>query len=209
MKNILEGIKNIIFDFGGVVFEINPQLSVDAFKKLGFIHIGETYAQLEKDNLFNQLQKGEISDDEFRNKIRQKTNLKLTDKQIDDAWCKMLIRYPEKNIELLKSIKNKYRIFLLSNTSNIHCTFFTNKLKTGFNLTFEEIFEKKYFSHQMGLLKPDKEIYLKLISENNLIPKETLFIDDTIENINGADNVGLQTFFLTNNKTILTIFGYH
>ncbi|MFC2137604.1 HAD family hydrolase [Bacteroidota bacterium] len=206
MHEILKGIKNIIFDFGGVVFTINPQLSVDAFKNLGINNIGDTYAELEKDKLFEQLEKGEITDEYFRNKIREKTRINLSDKQIDEAWCKMLIEYPKENIDILNMIKKRYRLFMLSNTSNIHCHYFTNKLINEFQISFNDIFEKPYYSHQLGMRKPGKEIFLKVIKENKLKPEETLFIDDTLVNIKSANKLKIKSFYLKEGLKLSDIF---
>jgi len=206
MNDILKGIKNIIFDFGGVIFTINPQLSVEAFKKLGIHNIGNTYAELEKDELFEQLEKGKINDAEFRNRIRAKTNLNITDKDIDEAWCKMLIEYPKENIDILLTIKNKYRLFLLSNTSNIHCNYFTNKIINEYKLSLNNIFEKTYYSHQLGMRKPGEDIFLKVLNDNKLIPNETLFIDDTIINIESANKLGIKCYYFNKGLKLTDMF---
>ena len=120
-----------------------------------------------------------IAPSEFRDRIRESSTLPLSDMQIDDAWNAMLIDLPEENISFLKSLKNKYRIFLLSNTNEIHEQAFTALIQKKFGENvLEKVFEKIYFSHRLKLRKPDLSIFNYVLNENNLAAEETLFVDD-------------------------------
>lgn len=208
MNTLFHGIENIIFDFGGVILNINPQFSVDAFSNLGIANIGETYAEIEKLGLFENLEKGKISNSDFRNEIRNLAKKNLSDNDIDNAWCAMLLDYPKERIDLLFKLQKQFRIFLLSNTNSIHWKHYASQLEKDHEITFEDIFEKAYFSHQMEERKPGSKIYQIVLNENNLNPENTLFIDDSLPNIEGAKKVGLKTHFLKPHETINQLFGF-
>jgi len=200
-------IKNIIFDFGGVILNIDYTLTEVAFKKLGMKDFGKAYSQATQNDLFDALEKGLITPENFRKEIRKLINPAVTDLQIDQAWNSMLLDLPEERIHLLEKLKTKYRIFLLSNTNEIHYTSFTNAIKENFKRDiFADIFEKVYVSHKVNMRKPDAEIFEHVLAENKLKKEETLFIDDSIQHIEGANKVGIKTIFLEKGKTILDLF---
>src|SRR6185436_4669476 len=116
----MRDFKNIIFDFGGVIIDIDYHRTIEAFKQLGIKNFEEQYSKLKQSDLFDSLEKGTITSGVFHDRIRTISGLSLTDSQIDDAWNAILIDLPEENINFLKGLKNKYRIFLLSNTNEIH-----------------------------------------------------------------------------------------
>jgi glucose-1-phosphatase len=151
--------------------------------------------------------KGLISSDEFRNRLRTVSNLPLTDMQIDKAWNAILIDLAQENIGLLDRLKKSYRLFLLSNTNEIHEQAFTKLILDSFGKNvLIEIFERIYFSHQINKRKPDVEIFHFVLKENNLNASETLFIDDSPQHIQGAKEAGLQSLLLEKGKTIVDLF---
>ncbi len=200
--NILKGIENIIFDFGRVVFNIDTQLSVNAFADLGIKNIGDTYAKLEQNELFEKLEIGKINANEFRNGIRKISGLGLSDYEIDEAWNKMLVSMPIENITILKKLKNNYRIFLLSNTNEIHRNRFDTIIEDEHQIYLEDLFEKVYYSYEIGFRKPDVKIYQYVIKNKSLIPERTLFIDDSLINIEGAKKAGLKTYYFIEGNSI-------
>lgn len=203
----MNDFKNIIFDFGGVIIDIDYHLTMEAFKKLGIENFEEHYSKLKQSHLFDDLEKGAIAPSEFRDRIRESSTLPLSDMQIDDAWNAMLIDLPEENISFLKSLKNKYRIFLLSNTNEIHEQAFTALIQKKFGENvLEKVFEKIYFSHRLKLRKPDLSIFNYVLNENNLAAEETLFVDDSLQHIEGAKKAGLQVFYFEKGKTLSDIF---
>ena len=198
----MNGIENIIFDFGGVIIDIDPQRTVNAFRGLGVQNIEQLYSECYQSNLFDELEKGSITDAEFRDRIRNISNLPLTDVQIDFAWNEILIGIPKEKIDFLKRIKKDYRLFLLSNTNEIHEVAYTQLILDKFNENiFKTVFEEAYFSHRLKMLKPDSEIFRYVLDKNDIEAERTLFIDDTLRHIEGAKKVGLKTFYFEKGKT--------
>lgn len=188
-------IKNIIFDLGGVIIDIHFQGTKEQFQKIGFNDFDNIYSQMKQTHLFDQLETGKISPQTFRDELRNYKS-DLTDEQIDHAWNHMIGNMPESNITLLKKIRNHYRIFLFSNTNAIHIAYFDQYLKRKFGYNpLPEIFERTYYSFEIGKRKPDVEAYNHILSDANLKANETMFIDDSEINVAGAKLAG--------------IFGYH
>ena len=199
--------KNIIFDFGGVIIKVDYHRLVNAFIKLGVKDFDKLYSQANQGKLFDDFEKGLLSADEFRKRLKSISNVPLTDEQIDDAWNAILINLPAENIELLRQLKTHYRLFLLSNTNEIHEKAFTEMMVHDFGKNvLPDVFEGIYFSHRVHKRKPDAEIFEQVLKENNLSASETLFIDDSPQHIEGAKQLGFQTLLLEKGKTISDIF---
>lgn len=195
----MENIKNIIFDYGNVIFEIDFKIAQASFKKLGINNIENFFAHKAHNQLFDDFETGAISPAQFREGIRKAANNPaLTNEQIDEAWNSLLIGTIQENHDLLLKVKEKYRTFLLSNNNEIHYDWIINYLKTTFELNnYDEYFEKAYFSQHMKLRKPNTNIFEQVLKENGLNPAETLFIDDSPQHIEGAKSVGLNTLLMT------------
>ena len=193
----MQNIKAIIFDLGGVILNIDYNKTSKAFTNLGVKNFDEMYSQKNANPLFHDLEEGKINEEEFYNAFRRSTQLKLTDQQIKTAWNAILLRYREEALQTLATIKNKYRLYLLSNTNSIHHKefnkIFEDQIGSG---SLNDYFDKAYYSHEIKLRKPGKDAYQYVLKENNLFPSETLFIDDSIQNIEAAKSLGLQTIFL-------------
>jgi glucose-1-phosphatase len=204
----MQNIKNIIFDYGNVIFNIDFTRVQQAWKRLGISNADDFYGHRQQDQVFNLLERGEISDAAFRDKIRELAHKPdLTDQQIDDAWNAIFIGIPAGNHELLLKVKAKYRTFLLSNINSIHYDYVHRYLKSEFGLDNNNgFFEKVYYSHLMGKRKPDAAIFEQVLHENNLNPAETLFIDDSPQHLATAKQLGMQTFLMTAPDTIQQFF---
>jgi len=204
-----KNIRNIIFDFGGVILNINPLLTYNNFSRLGLSGLYDRVGGTNSDKTPNLFEKGLISSGEFRKKIRSKIDHPVEDFEIDDAWNAMLLDIPYERITLLNKLKSKYKTFLLSNTNEIHYAEYTRQLRQSYGLNnLSELFFKTYFSFKLHMSKPDKEIYRYIINENLLNPEETLFIDDSIINIEGAGSVGLKTHHLKAGESINYLFSF-
>lgn len=205
---MLENIKNIIFDYGNVIFRIDFKRTQKAFEDLGIQNVEAFFAHKGHHLIFDQFETGQITAARFRDGIRDLVaNPNLSDQQIDDAWNSLLIGVMEGNHELLLKLKNKYRTFLLSNINEIHLSFITKYLKKEFNLDGNEgFFEKIYYSHLVGKRKPNVEIFEQVLAENNLNPAETLFIDDSPQHLKPASELGINTYLLTYPDSILKVF---
>jgi len=203
----LNGIKNIIFDFGGVIIDIDFWLSINAFIKLGARDFDEIYSQSQQTGLFDELDTGNIRVNEFCEALKKYLPNNVTDQQIIDAWNAILIGIPEHRIRLLELIRKHYRIFLLSNTNSIHYPEYIKdmKQKYGYN-DLLELFEKVYLSFEVGMRKPDIAFYKLVMDVNDLIPEETLFIDDSEQNLSPAASLGIRTFFLDKGTDVSMLF---
>jgi len=204
----MQNIKNIIFDYGNVIFHIDFKRVQQAFRDLGIENVEDFFGHRKQDPVFDLLDRGEITNADFRNKVREIVNRPdLTDEQIDNAWNSIFIDTPVAYIHLLKEAKAKYRTFLLSNTNAIHEIFFTDYIKKHFNLNSNDpLFEKVYYSHLVGKRKPEPEIFQQVLVENGLKAEETLFIDDSPQHIEGAKKLGIHTHLLTAPDNIINFF---
>lgn len=198
-------IKNIIFDLGGVLLNINYTLTRTAFEKLGVKNFDEMYTQAEADELFKKLEKGTISVPDFYEQLNNCTGLHLSKQETNQAWNSMLLDFCEESLEFLEKLKPHYRLFLLSNTNAIHMdAFYKIYDSPKRDKKFEDYFEKCFYSFEMGSRKPDVECYQQVINELNIDPSETLFIDDLKQNIDGASAAGLHTLHLEKGMLIET-----
>lgn len=204
----MQNIKNIIFDYGNVIFTIDFKIAQNALLQLGINNIDTFFAHKSHNKLFDNFETGSISPAQFRAGIREAANNHtLTDAQIDAAWNSLLIGVPNNNHDVLLEVKQKYRTFLLSNTNEIHYNWIIDYLTREFEITnYDNHFEKAYFSQHMKLRKPHVSIFEQVIKENNLNPQETLFIDDSPQHIEGAKKAGLHTLLMTEKAANLKTF---
>jgi putative hydrolase of the HAD superfamily len=207
MDNTKNEIKNILFDWGGVITDLHLDATKKAFHDLGLSIFDEHVPHDPLDNIFIPFEIGNISPEEFRNNIRMLSATSLTDTMIDGAWNAMLGVLPEERWKLLESISHTYRTFLLSNTNAIHLNYYFNYLQ-GIYGTFGyvHLFEKAYFSHELHLRKPNADIFEFVVKDSGINPQETLFIDDFLENIETARKLGFQTVHLTKPRTLVDLF---
>ncbi|MDD2633874.1 MAG: HAD family phosphatase [Bacteroidales bacterium] len=190
-------VKNIIFDLGNVILDIDTKLSEVAFANKGLENFENLYTLAAQSEIFDRLEVGNITPKEFYTEFRQITNTNLTDDIITDCWNALILDYEPKRIELLKKLKTKYRTFILSNTNKIHYDFYTTLLKKTQNINgLESLVEKAYFSHEINLKKPGREIFEYVLQDGNLITSETIFIDDSKPNIITAREMGFKTILL-------------
>ena len=192
----LEGIKNIIFDLGDVICDIDFKRTVDAFSQLS-----ESTLELSVENyihhpIFGGLEKGDINLDQFRMEIRSLLKTKASDTAIDEAWAQVIINSDQERMDMLKKLNANYRIFLLSNTNSIHVSTAFERINNSFDVDFRSLFEEVYFSHQLGMAKPAANIYNYVLEDAKIEACETLFIDDNKANIEGAQQLGFKTYHL-------------
>lgn len=189
-------IRNIIFDLGGVILNINPQLTVDAFRELGWNDFYEENNKMLSKDLFFNLEKGSFSPEAFRDNVRRMIGIDRNDSEIDAAWGAMILDIPADRIRYLEELKKSYKLYLLSNTNEIHRIKFHRDFETDFGYSFYDLFKRNFYSHEMGMRKPNPQIYLEALREAELIPEETLFIDDMEENIDAAKTTGMQVLHI-------------
>lgn len=203
----MTGIKNILFDLGGVFLDINYQLTEQAFIDLGIADFGQRFNQQFSNTLFEDLETGKIDPETFYEAFRKETSTDLSNKTIEVAWNALLLDFPPERLTWLEGIKEKYPVYLYSNTNIIHYQCFMKMFEDKFGgKNFNDYFIKAYYSHELGLRKPYADSYKQLLKLENLEAGETLFIDDTLKNIEGAKAAGLQTLWLQPGMVLQEVF---
>ncbi|MFT6500668.1 MAG: putative hydrolase of the HAD superfamily [Crocinitomicaceae bacterium] len=203
---INEKIHNIIFDFGGVIINIDYEVTIEAFKKLGIDNFEALYSQASQSNLFDDIETGKISPQHFINGLLELLPSGISPNKVVHAWNAMLLDIPKGRIELLQNLSTKYRIFLLSNTNSIHIDAALRTWDKVSDTPIESVFETIYFSHMVGMRKPNLEIFDYVCEQHKLNKQETLFIDDSIQHIEGAKKSGLHALHLTGGLDIQDVF---
>ncbi|MCD7971132.1 MAG: HAD family phosphatase [Candidatus Azobacteroides sp.] len=192
----MTGIKNIIFDFGGVLLNLDRRACVDAFRALGFEKVEDFLGEYSQKDIFRQLETGKITPSEFRKEVRRLIGKPVADQEIDRAWVSFLLDVPEAKRKLLLELRKQYRVFMLSNTNAIHIDYIIPREfeKDGHRLS--DYFEKVYYSYQIGLAKPDRAIFDYVLQDANIEARETLMLDDSESNIEAAAAVGMKTYLV-------------
>jgi len=199
-------IRNIIFDFGGVIININHQKLENAFRELGVENFETLFSQAVQNELFQNFEKGSISPHDFRIEVKKLTGLVISNDELDYAWNQIIGEYPTHRIDLLKTISKNYNLFLFSNTNIIHFNYYIEKFRKEFGFDFPTLFQTAYWSFQMGKRKPDLDSFATIIERERLAPSETLFIDDSPQNIIAANKFGLKTLHLKDGMEIADLF---
>lgn len=196
----------IIFDLGGVLLNLDYDLTEKAFISLGMTNFGESYSQLQQTQLFDRFEKGEVSSFHFINQLLDRLPLGTTANQVVHAWDAMILDFPLERLSFLEDLSKKHRIFLLSNTNDLHIDAVRRSLnKAVGHRNLEQYFEKTYFSSAIGMRKPDSEIFEFVCSENKLNPATTLFIDDSPQHVEGAKALGIHAILLEKNQDVSSL----
>ncbi len=181
----LSSIKNIIFDFGGVLVDLDKERCVQNLKNLG-IHVENLIGVTHSKGIFVEFEKGNITAEQFRNELRSMTLQTVTDEQLDNAWISFLGTIPQYKLDLILELRKKYRVYLLSNTNPIHFGYAKERLFAQNGHTLKDYFDDCFLSYQIGILKPDDDIFEYVINEAQIFARETLFIDDSELNVETA-----------------------
>ncbi|MBL7874677.1 MAG: HAD family phosphatase [Cyclobacteriaceae bacterium] len=201
------GVKNIIFDLGGVIINLSVEKTHQAFAALSGLSVNEIKSMVHHGAFFHDYERGLISDAEFRTHLRESLRLTVSDVQLDAAWNAMLLDIPIERINLLVRLKEKFSLYLLSNTNNIHLQCFNDIVK---NLTGQPVidyyFHRAYYSHLLKISKPDVAIYNHVLLQNGLRAEETIFLDDNKDNLTGANKAGIKTFHVEHPDQIFSLF---
>lgn len=202
----MQNIKNIIFDLGGVILNIDFKQTELAFAKLGIGNFNEYFTLQSLSPLFEKLELGLIEPEVFYDEFRKLAKCNIKNEEIQNAWNALLLDFPIERISWLRNISKKYKIYLLSNTNKIHydafIKMFYEQIEDG---NFNDYFIKPYYSHEINLRKPCKKCYEFVLKNENLIAQETLFIDDSEQNIKAAKQIGLNVIHLPPPHTVLEL----
>jgi putative hydrolase of the HAD superfamily len=206
MKQFSGGIKNIIFDLGGVLLDLDVNRTINAFKDLGLKNAINPGGWGYDHRVFLDMEHGLLTEDEFRDGIRQLLPKPANDLEIDQAWCAMLVDFAPEKIQLLQQLQTKFQLYLFSNTNSIHIAHFHGIFKRKFGFSLSDLFVKDYYSNEIQIRKPAVESYQFVLDDAGLDPAETLFIDDLDKNIEGAKKAGMQALWLKPEMDLLTVF---
>ena len=199
-------IRAIIFDLGNVLIDIDYDVMVAEFKKIAKYDFRDMISYAHQDNIFNLFEKGQISAADFRTALRSYLKDGVTDSEIDYAWNSILIEYPVAKFEMLQRLKDKYKLYALSNINELHAIAIDSHVSPVFGVQDMRIFfDHAYYSHEIGHRKPEKEIYRAVLDHARLNPAQTLFIDDKAENTEAAAAFGIQVYHLADRDSLLDI----
>lgn len=199
-------IKNVILDLGGVLLDIAPEETVEGFRRL--LLDGNVYSpnweqyKIIEDNM----ETGKWSIDDFFEFMLQHVKPGTDPKQIEDAWCAMLGWFPVDRVRMMRALKSNYNLYLLSNTNKLHIRMFRQEFRHRFGHSMEDLFIKCYYSSDLGLRKPDVNIYKHVLQDSKLLAEETIFIDDHKENCDAAEKIGINTIFVEEGKGLEDVY---
>jgi putative hydrolase of the HAD superfamily len=209
MKIDLTNIKNIIFDLGKVLLNLDFNASIVAFQKLGLKNDVLDSKQAYSDAVFYELEVGKVTPKEFCNRVRKVlNNADATDLQIEDAWYSMILDIPASRVKIVQELSKNYNVYLFSNTNQIHIERLHRAFKAEHGIDFPLLFVKDFYSHEIHERKPDLSSYKKVIELSGINPEESIFIDDLEKNIIGAQQSGLKTFWLKEGMELRTVFDF-
>ena len=186
-------IRNIVFDLGGVLVDLDFKAAINGLQKAGFANVKEQLQAFDRNGIFQKFELGEMTAEEFRTAIRENSTVELTDEEVDALWNAMLLEVPREKLELILHLRGKYMVYLLSNTNSIHWDYVCKNAFNYRGFRVNDYFEETFLSYEMHLAKPDKAIFEKVLEEANLLPEETLFIDDSEANCKAASELGIHT----------------
>lgn len=195
-------ITTLIFDFGGVLINLDMLGCIQRFKELGVENIDQYLGQYGQLDFFMQYEKGQIDTPQFRNEIRKRTENTLSDEQIDDAWGAFLLDIPQEKLDILTELRKNFRMLLLSNSNELHVAHSSREELQKRGKTIHDYFDKCYFSFEMGMAKPQSEIFEAVLNDANIRPEECLFLDDSSRNIEQASKLGIQTYLVDPNEDL-------
>ena len=200
-------IKNIIFDLGGVILDIDETIVYKELEKLGISTL-ELARSKEFTELTSKFDTGIYTAPTFRKRLKALLHQeKMTDQKFDAIWNAMLLDIPRERIEAIEKVKKHYKIFLMSNSNEIHYDLYVRDLQLRFGYReFDELFNKSYFSFAEHLEKPDPRFFELILEHERLLPEETLFIDDTAENIKAAQSLGIRTYHIRRDELVRNLF---
>jgi HAD superfamily hydrolase (TIGR01509 family) len=207
-KNInkfrMNKIKNIIFDLGGVILNLDVPRTINAFDALGIKNIVNDTGHHYQHSFFYDFEIGQISEDTFLQSLSNISKKSNSFKEIKQAWNVMILDIPKDRIDFLQNLKEDYNLFLLSNTNSIHQKKYLTEFNEKYKFSLNTLFKKSYYSHEIGIRKPDAEIFNFVLKDSSLIADETLFIDDAISNTKSAELCKLKSLLITNNDIFET-----
>jgi putative hydrolase of the HAD superfamily len=206
-KMDLTGVKNIVFDLGGVIITLDRGESVRLFKEAGLKNAEELLDAYHQKGIFLDLEEGKLTQEEFYEAVRKEAGRHIPDAVIRNAWMGFLKDVPVYKLEMLETLRKSYRVYLLSNTNPVIMDWARSPAFSPLGKGIDCYFDKIYASYLIGYTKPAPEIFRYMFADAGIIPAETLFIDDGAANIEAGKQLGMKTYLATNGEDFRYIFG--
>jgi putative hydrolase of the HAD superfamily len=204
----LQGIKNIVFDLGGVIITLERAEAVRRFTEAGLKNAAQLLDPYHQKGIFLELEEGKLSQEEFYDAVRREAGQFISNEQIDYGWLGFLKEVPEYKLKMLENLREKgYRLYLLSNTNPIIMSWAFTPAFSPQGKSISEYFDKLYLSYLIGHTKPGREIYDFMFQDAGIVPSETLFIDDGTANVETGEKLGMKTWLARNGEDFRHIFG--
>ena len=200
------GIRNIIFDLGGVLLNINPLLSLAELEQMSGIGKEQLISRFVSEHIFEKFDTGSLNPAQFRSELCRIINTNVSDAEIDKAWNKLLLDFPSPRVEMLQQLRKNYRVFLLSNTNSIHFEYYTRDFYEKYGYQMTSLFDKLFLSYEIGIHKPDEGIYAFVLQNAALDPSQTVFIDDSLTNIKAAEQLGIAGIHIHDGYDVVDFF---
>lgn len=188
-----KGIKNIVFDLGGVLIDLDFPRALKAFEQAGLTDIARDVQAFSREGIFMDIELGNISSDEFMKAICQRSERPMSVEEAKGFWNLILMGIPQEKLALVRELRKKYPVYLLSNTNQPHWEYVCNEILCTDGYRLDDYFVKVFLSYEMHLAKPNKAIFEQMLQEAGLKAEETLFIDDSEVNCQAAETLGIQT----------------
>ena len=189
---MIEKIKNIVFDLGGVLIDLDFPRALKAFEQAGLIDIAQNVQAFSREGIFMDLELGNISPKDFFQSICARSEKPLQMEKAIEYWNLILLDAPQEKLDVVRNLRKSYHVHLLSNTNEPHWEYICQTCFNKDGYTVNDYFEKIFLSYEMHLAKPDKAIFEQMLCEAQLVPEETLFIDDSEANCQSASELGIQ-----------------
>lgn len=187
-------IKNIVFDLGGVIMTLDPAEALRRFKALGLSDAERYLDSYTQSGIFGNLEEGKITAEDFRSKLSSLTGHELTFDECKHAWLGYRKDVPQRNLDLLKELRAKgYRLILLSNTNPFMMDWALSSEFDGKGSSLNDYFDALYLSYRLGIMKPASDFFRQVLDNENILPEETLFVDDGPRNVEAAGKLGFIT----------------
>lgn len=202
----LKNIEAIVFDLGGVILNIDFALTQKELERLGLKDAGAYFGKYTQSGFFDKLDRGEIQQAELFKEISKLLHMEATEQQLLKAWNSMILDFPASRIDLLKKLRKKYKIYLLSNTNTIHYNYYNERIRHLGEESLDALFDGVFYSFRLGMRKPEKRIFQAVLDSLNIESRKILFVDDTEMHLSAAEEFQMQTIHISETKDICDVF---
>ena len=203
----IKGLKNLVFDLGGVILTLDREQAVRRFEQIGIKKANELLDVYHQQGIFLQLENGELTQEGFYEALREEAGKYIPNEDIDWAWMGFFVECPEYKLKMLEDLRaENFNLYLLSNTNPIIMSWALSPEFTPQGKTLADYFDKLYLSYQMRHVKPDPSIFEAMIVDSGMVPEETLFVDDGSANVQTAQKLGFKTYQPKNGEDFRFLF---